>query len=309
MWKGGLEGMGAVIDVVRREGLASLGQRTSWPHRSVSEPRPVSEAALAKARLPNGGPLPATWRAWLAYDGAWLASLGWFSSLEPLVFTPRRLVEIARAEYDESWAHYFDVPRFEHCFLLSGGSDSRRILVLTDSPDSEGEHPVLFTDVDDQPVLGALHPGLDAYLGWATGLFEEPKSAFTTYTDIARTQPFRSRNAHHVRHLLGGEWEIEFPGSADASGGDGARREPATLVPPPRGAAKKPAAKATARKPAAAKAAVEKPAAKKPAAKKPVVKKPAARAAVKKPAVKKLAAKATGKTAPKTAKKGAQKRR
>ena len=88
------------------------------------------------------------------------------------------------------------------------------MLVLTDHPDAEGEHPVLFTDVDDMPALGAYYAGLDIFLGWAAGLLAGPTGSWVTYTDHAKLPDQRARNAHHVKHLLGGQWEVSFPGDA-----------------------------------------------------------------------------------------------
>lgn len=206
----GVAGVEAVIAVVKKQGFAHFKKRT-YDRLEVKKPKAVSEKALAAARLPNGQPLPETWKAWLRFDGAWLSTLGWFESLEPLVFAPRTMKQFAEDQYGAMWAKFYDVARFEHCFHLAGGSDSRRVLVLTDKPDSEGEHPVFFTDIDDEPGLGAMYPGLDAYLAWAAGLLPEPTKSHATYTDEAKLPAYKTRNAHHVKHLLGGEWDVSFP--------------------------------------------------------------------------------------------------
>ena len=63
------------------------------------------------------------------------------------------------------WASLFEpiADRFGECFLLPGGSDSRRVLAVGE-PDTIGEYPVLALDVDDMPFLGLMYPGFDVYL-------------------------------------------------------------------------------------------------------------------------------------------------
>jgi hypothetical protein len=204
-----------VIERVRAGGFGVFTARTHWPQLSDIVPTPVPRAALAAATLPTGGQLPETWRAWLAFDGAWLMRLGWFARLDPLEWTPQPLATIVGEQVGAVWANFYPSRTFATCFLLAGGSDSRRILSISDAPDRAGEHPVLWIDVDDQPAMGVLHPGLDVYLGWAAGVVDEPRGRNTTYTDTARLPIARARNAHHVARLLRGKWEVEFPVSLD----------------------------------------------------------------------------------------------
>jgi hypothetical protein len=159
MWQGGVPGIESVIDHVRREGFPSLARQHYWPWLETREPIPVPERELDRAKLPNGGPLPETWKAWLRFDGAWLKELGWFKSLDPLVFAPRRFSDIVREAVAPTTAlilgPLFQMDHFEHCFMLAGGDETRRILVLTDSPDETGEHPVFLADWDDMPSVSA----------------------------------------------------------------------------------------------------------------------------------------------------------
>jgi hypothetical protein len=60
-----------------------------------------------------------------------------------------------------------------HCFQLINKK-------VSDAPDREGEHPVLYIDIDDMPELGAYYAGLDLYLGWAAGLLAEPDGRWIT---------------------------------------------------------------------------------------------------------------------------------
>lgn len=211
MFTGGVEG---IQQVIATGCFAELAKQTHW-RRPEIRPRPATPAQLEGLRLPGDRPLPETWRAWLAFDTAWLTSFGWFAPADDdgdaLTFTPRTLKELVADQLGEMWAEFYDVPRLEHCFLLPGGSDSRRVLVLSDAPDRQGEHPVLFIDVDDMPALGVMYAGLDIYLGWAAGLLPEPKTRYATYTDTAKLLVQRGRCAHHAAHLLRGEWEVEFP--------------------------------------------------------------------------------------------------
>jgi hypothetical protein len=204
-----------VIERVRASGFGVFTARTHWPQLGDIVPTPVPPSALATAKLPTGRELPETWRAWLAFDGAWLMRLGWFARLDPLEWTPQPLATIVGEQVGALWANFYPLRTFASCFLLAGGTDSRRILSISDAPDSTGEHPVLWIDVDDQPAMGVLHPGLDVYLGWAAGLVDEPRGRDATYTDTARLPIARARNAHHVARLLRGNWEVAFPVSLD----------------------------------------------------------------------------------------------
>lgn len=210
MFTGGSDGIRAVIST---GSFSELNQQTQWRRPGLT-PRPATDAQLDRLRLPGDRPLPQSWRTWLAFDTAWLRSFGWFASDEDnddLVFTPRTLRDIVKAQLGSMWAQFFDVPHFEHCFLLPGGSDSRRVLVLSDHPDAAGEHPVFYIDVDDMPEIGASYAGLDMYLGWAAGLLPAPQARYPTYTDTAKLATQQARNAHHVKHMLAGSWAVQFP--------------------------------------------------------------------------------------------------
>jgi hypothetical protein len=223
-----------VIAKVQREGWAALrlGQR-AWDRGF----HPLSRDLLARLTLPNGAALPPSLRAWLAFDAAWLASLGWFTLEPEFTWTPRSLGEIAAAEYggelrgaradrgegeeaprssdaEPNWAREFDVPALDQGFLLPGGSDSRRIFMLTSSADSEGEFPVLFTDIDDQPTVGVLSPGFDVWLAEKARVLSVARKESPTYTDAFADPRFAARCRHHAEVTFAGAQAVEYPATA-----------------------------------------------------------------------------------------------
>jgi hypothetical protein len=208
-----------VIDKVRREGWGAL-------RLGLRRFQPLSAEVLASIRLPNGATLPASLRAWLAFDGAWLASLGWFTLEPTFAWTPRSLGEIASAEYggdhlseaemtgdgDPNWAREFNVPSMAHGFLLPGGSDSRRVYMLSPRADAHGDYPVLFTDVDEMPAVGIMYPGFDVWLGEkARVLGVATPDEGSTYTNAFKDPRFASRCRLHADVLFDGRSEVEFP--------------------------------------------------------------------------------------------------
>ncbi len=139
-------------------------------------------------------------RALLEWDATWAESLGWFST-SPFRWTPRSLAQIADDEH-------FDLPAFSTCFLLPGGADSRRALVVTPSTDALGEIPVVLVATDDVPFLCVYMAGLDAFLGHVSGV--QP-IAGDTYEDVARDMRFRARMSHHGLKLMKGSISTDFP--------------------------------------------------------------------------------------------------
>jgi len=161
----------------------------------VASPAPLG----AKIALPNGAPLPPSLETLLRWDASWLASLGWFE-LEPFRWTPRTLAEIAGDDYE--------LPAFSSCFLLPGGSDSKRIWVITNEPDALGEYPVVLTDDDEVPFLCVYMAGLDVFVGDLSGVQPVPDG---TYEEVARDERFRARMSHHGKKLMKGRISTDFP--------------------------------------------------------------------------------------------------
>ncbi|MEV0032402.1 hypothetical protein [Nocardia sp. NPDC050793] len=195
-----------VIEAVRRapEASALEYQHVPWVEGS---PRPMAADVLADMVFPSRRPLPPSLRAWLAFDVSLLERYGWFGPDGEL--TPRTLDELVRDELGTQWGECY-LPlsdRFDECFLLPGGSDSRRVLAVGE-PDAEGEYPVLAVDVDDLPYVGLMYPGFDVYLANTANLV---RMEFPTYTALFDHATYGSRMRRHARHLFAGDSCAEFP--------------------------------------------------------------------------------------------------
>ncbi|MFD3307425.1 hypothetical protein [Streptomyces sp. NPDC058694] len=201
-----------VIEVVRRDPEASA-QPHLLPHVNVpwvegGEARPMAEDVLARAVFPSGRPLPPSLRAWLAYDTSLLERYGWFTP--DGAFAPRPLDQLVGDEMGDFWAEPFAwlSGRFSECFVLPGGSDSRRILAVAE-PDEEGEYPVFALDLDDMPYLGIMYPGFDVYLADTAGLLELGERH--TYTDLIEHSTYGPRMRRHATQCFAGETCVEYP--------------------------------------------------------------------------------------------------
>jgi hypothetical protein len=175
--------------------------------RPLRRPRPIPTDLLDGLTFPSGKPLPPSLKRWLAFDASWLSELGWFSSLEPPVFTPRPLDEIVQDEFD-MWGEFYEPlgARLRECFLLPGGSDSRRIYAVAES-DALGEYPVLVVDTDDVPYAGVMYPGFDVFMADEAGL---DTCISGTYEDLHEDPRYAARMAQHARHLFKGKPGIEI---------------------------------------------------------------------------------------------------
>jgi hypothetical protein len=111
--------------------------------------------------------------------------------------------------YQSIWGEMYEPvgARLPECFLLPGGSDSRRIYAVTDQPDCLGEYPVLVIDTDDIPFLGVMYPGFDVFMGDEAGLCQLD---FDTYEDLFDDKRYAARLNEHARHLLNGKRSIEM---------------------------------------------------------------------------------------------------
>lgn len=170
--------------------------------------RPVPPDVLDTLTFPGGKPLSPSLKRWLAFDASWLHDLGWFASLDDLAFTPRPLDEIVEEEF-ESWGEAFAPldARLPHCFLLPGGTDSRRIYAICE-PDETGEYPVLVVDTDDIPYVGVMYPGFDVFMADEAGL-HIPASDTDTYEALFDDPRYRSRMLQHATHLFHGKPGVE----------------------------------------------------------------------------------------------------
>lgn len=201
-----------VIEVVRRDPTASalpyLLPHVNVPWVEGGVPRPMPEDVLADIAFPSGRPLPPSLRAWLAYDTSLLERHQWFTPDGG--FAPRPLDQVVSDEMGDFWGTEFSwlTGHFPECFLLPGGSDSRRILAVTE-PDEEGEYPVLALDLDDMPCLGLMYPGFDVYLADTADLLDLGKRQ--TYTDPIDHGTYGPRMRRHAAQCFAGETYVEYP--------------------------------------------------------------------------------------------------
>lgn len=182
----------------------------AWAGAWVDGPlEPVPTDVLATLSFPSGRPLPPSLRRWLAYDTSLLTRFGWFASDGGHRLTPRPLGDLAAAEFGEPWATIYRPvsARFGECFLLPGGSDSRRVLAVTE-PDDIGEYPVFALDVDDMPCIELMYPGFDVYLADTAGLIAGPEGS---YTALASDSTYGPRMRTHARQVFGGRYGSTFP--------------------------------------------------------------------------------------------------
>ncbi|MEV4559549.1 hypothetical protein AB0K51_21500 [Kitasatospora sp. NPDC049285] len=168
-------------------------------------PRP-----LAVDAFPSGHPLPPSVRAWLAYDRGLLERNGWFD--EDGALAPRTLGEIAEEEFGEGWGGCF-VPfsdLFGECFLLPGGSDSRRVLSVgpAGQRDEHGEYPVFALDIDDLPYAVLMYPGFDVYLADTAGVLDVEDPDYQGYDGLRHHQVYADRMRTHARDRLKGEYDL-----------------------------------------------------------------------------------------------------
>ncbi|MFJ4774671.1 hypothetical protein ACIP88_37170 [Streptomyces uncialis] len=203
-----------VIEVVRRDpGASALPYRNvPWVDGGVA--RPMAEDRLTRAVFPSGRPLSPSLRAWLAFDTSLLERHGWFTPEGG--FAPRPLHELVDDEMGAPWADEFAwlSGQLPECFLLPGGSDSRRILAVTE-PDAEGEYPVLALDVDDMPFLGLMYPGFDVYLADLAGLV--PHDEPLGYTELIDHEVHGPRMRQHAERCFAGDAYVEFPFESTAA--------------------------------------------------------------------------------------------
>ncbi|MDC0740070.1 SMI1/KNR4 family protein [Polyangium mundeleinium] len=220
-----------VIAKVKEKGWPAFGieaaknkKKDAWPKHD-KDFRPLSPEVLGALTLPNGAPLPQSLRTWLAFDAQWLSALGWFELTPAFRWTSRSLEAIAKEEFGDldepssdpepdaegakSWADFFAVPAMEHGFLVPGGSEHRRVWMLSKEPDHEGDYPVLYIDIDDVPSLGPMYPGFDVWLAQEANVIG---IRYETYSSAFDDFRFASRLRHHARTMCDGAMYVQCPG-------------------------------------------------------------------------------------------------
>lgn len=158
-----------VIGAVRTEPGRLVSPYNKWDGPWVDG---VPTAAAVPDLFPSGRPVSPSIRRWLEFDGSLLRRFGWFDDAG--AFTPRPIAAIAATAFGPIGDMYGSpalAERFGECFLLPGGSDSRRVLA-TGTPDPLGEYPVFALDTDDLPCIELMYPGFDVYLAETAGVIE-----------------------------------------------------------------------------------------------------------------------------------------
>lgn len=201
-----------VIAQVRADPMAIAGFCGDSP---LPNPQPLPPEILTSLTFPSGHPLPPSLKRWLAFDASWLASFGWFAEGQPGVFTPRRIDEIVTAEFEELWGQMYEplADRCGECFLLPGGSDSRRVYAVTGQPDALGEYPVLVIDTDDIPYAAVMYPGFDVFMSDEASV-PGATFSFDTYESLSEDPRYASRIQSHANALFGGAVGAEIGDAA-----------------------------------------------------------------------------------------------
>lgn len=182
-------------------GVALVEQVIAAVSAKKAHHKRVSDEALASLRFPGGEPLPPSLRRWLAFDADHPALVG-----DPRApsFTPLTLAELLDQEFGEGtsrrgWeAICAALPG--DCFLLPGGSDSRRFLYVGRA-DALGEYPVLTIDTDELPFACVSHPGLDVWLADDAELLGRERRS---YAGLFDDPTFGPAMAEQARQNLGG---------------------------------------------------------------------------------------------------------
>jgi hypothetical protein len=209
----GVELIEQVIAIVARNPQAIAGFCGDAP---LPNPRPMNAERLATLTFPSGAPLPPSLKRWLAFDMSWLAGFGWFDGAGNL--TPRRIDEIVTDEFDQDdgpfagmWGNMYAplVDCASECFLLPGGSDSRRIFAVTAKPDRLGEYPVLVVDIDDMPYAAVMYPGFDVFMGDEAGM-PDVACDWGTYEELFDDPRYGGRMRDHAKLLFHGRPSVEM---------------------------------------------------------------------------------------------------
>jgi hypothetical protein len=147
-------------------------------------PKPLDAKKIDALAFPGGKPLPPSLKRWLAFDARYL---GIFKSLARPKLERVSFLDMMKHEFDARTAETYDFSFVlpGDCYVVPGGSDSRRFLYVGDVDDA-GEYPILLVDTDDTPFVCVEYPGLDVYLAMEfgvvkahgadeyAGLFEDP---------------------------------------------------------------------------------------------------------------------------------------
>lgn len=140
---------------------------------AIPAPEPVPAAILERLVLAEDVPLPPSLRAWLAFDGSWLArTRKWFREPSAPRWQPMPICFLVHEHLSKDLAPYFeDLPgklARANALLLDEGSE--HILVLAAVAGSGSECPVLRVSIDDLPYVSVEAPSFAEWLAWEAGL-------------------------------------------------------------------------------------------------------------------------------------------
>ncbi|WP_018350516.1 hypothetical protein [Longispora albida] len=198
-----------VVELVSADpGRPVLGYYPAFGPWVSGEPRPAGPEV--PETFPSGRPVPPSLARWLAFDTSMLERSGWFDGEGS--FAVRPLGELAMDEFGPGWGTMYRAlsPVFPECLLLPGGSDSRRVMIVTE-PDEHGEYPICALDIDDLPCVELMYPGFGVYLADTAGLLGEPVRP--GYSWLAADLRFRLRMLACGRRLFGGPLALTWPES------------------------------------------------------------------------------------------------
>lgn len=199
-----------VIDRITSEKIERIGG-----YRCQRVPmRPTHIDALT---FPNEKPVSPSLKRWLAFDLTFLKALGWFKKRgNSLVFAPQSFSQFASKQYGEDMREtfeFYDRILPGGLYLLPLGADSRRALYVGE-PDSLGEYPVLFTDIDEDADVGVMYPGFDVFMAEMTGVLTFKGRS---YSELFTHQQFRPRMLEQAKKNLFGKRHVAMFDAIDRS--------------------------------------------------------------------------------------------
>jgi hypothetical protein len=199
---------------VRRErdsnssGLALVRAAIERAKSSRGRKKALARALASKLRFAGRRRVPASLRAWLEFDTAWIelriAKTGEIAS------------DTISATLAERFPHVGSWDDFERLLpapvvLLPLGTDSCHLLYLGE-PDERGEYPILVVDTDDTPYVTIYSPSFDVWIAEAFDALPEAweREHYASMFDHPRYGKATKRQAKSNLHGLT-SWDIQDP--------------------------------------------------------------------------------------------------